>query len=171
MAAARAPAPAARWPLLARLRQRLDGRCNALGERAQISGGTLEADAAGLEARQLQQVGHEVTHAVGGPVDVHEHAVQRLGRARRLVGEHDADRGLDAGERGAQVVGDVGQELVFLALHGALRRHVADNARDEQVIVCAEGAEADLDRELATVLPPRRERETGAHGSGTGAAV
>ena len=80
-----------------------------LEQRRDVGGGTVELFLPGVEPRQPQQVLHQPLHAGGVALDDLQEAFARLGVVR--VVEQRFRVALDCGERRAQFVGDVGDEI------------------------------------------------------------
>ena len=71
----------------------------------------MQLDAAGLDPRQVQQVGDEADQAVGVALDPGEVTLQRRGHLSGDAVQQVVHRHPDGRERSPQLVGDVGHEL------------------------------------------------------------
>ncbi len=117
-------------PHVLAVRQRRDGLDDAVGHLGEVDTQPLEGQLAGLQPDQDEQVLDHVPQQlhVGG------HGSQVLGGAGGDAVLHRLDRGLQAGERGPEVVPDRGQQplargrvaVSFLVGPGELRDHLVE---------------------------------------------
>ena len=78
-----------------------------LEHRRDLEHPAVERYAAGLEPRQVEQLLHETAE----PLDLSEHRAQRLGIGRLDAVDEVLEHGLERGDRRAQLVTDVGDEV------------------------------------------------------------
>ena len=105
---------------------RLQDLKTRIGERVQRQISPHQLDAARLDVRQLQEISDQLDHALGLGID-HLDEFQPLGRRDAHAGlprfglqiaAQQSGESLDAGERSAQLVGHVGQELALQPVGG-----------------------------------------------------
>ena len=148
------------------------GLLQAGGAAEEVVGGThgvVELGLAGAYALEFEDVVDQPDQAIGVSGGDVEHLAELFRALVEAASGDEAERGAERGERGAQLVGDGGDELVLHAVEGAALGGVGEGDDDAGCLACGLGvvraglkfgldlnlgAGDVLDREAAAVLAP-----------------
>ena len=106
--------------------------------------GELEVALAGGDAFEVEDVVDEADEAVGVAEGDLEHLPHLVGAADERTTTDEAEGGAEAGERGAELVGDGGDELVLHAIEGAALGGVGEGDDDPDGLAGAIAVGLDL---------------------------